>query len=244
MKKSERDAKLSSMTKLKAKALTAYYGHPLKDMKLICIAGTTGKVVVAHLVHKILESAGQRVAVLASEQEIKMGSLHKFLGDAWKAGANYVIVTAASGSLAKGVFYGLPVHIAVMTDYAPNGDFLGPSFSGDKPAESILFDAGPDIVILNHDDVNYPMFRNYAGTKATLSYGKSHFADVLIESSKLYKKGTEIRLNIAGTHFAVASFLVGDSAVEQMAAAAAVASSLKIDTDAIVEGVADYDPDN
>jgi len=28
---------------LKAKLLSAYYGHPLKDMKLICITGSTGK---------------------------------------------------------------------------------------------------------------------------------------------------------------------------------------------------------
>lgn len=240
MRKSEKDAKMGGMTKVKAKALAAYYGHPLKDMKLICVAGTVGKMTVAHLVHKILETAGQRVAVMASDQEIKVGALHKFLSDAWKAGANYVIVTASGDSLAKGAFYGLPVHVAVMTDYALGGDFLGTSL-GDKPAETILFESDPDIVILNHDDVNYSMFRNYAGTKATLTYGRSHFSDVLIESSKLYKKGTEARLNIAGSHFTVASFLTGEAAVGYMAAAAAVATALKIATDSIVEGLADYD---
>ena len=30
--------------KIKAKLLNTYYGHPLKDMKLICVTGTTGKV--------------------------------------------------------------------------------------------------------------------------------------------------------------------------------------------------------
>ena len=37
--------------KLKARVLKSYYGNPLKDMKLIAITGTTGKVTVAHYVH-------------------------------------------------------------------------------------------------------------------------------------------------------------------------------------------------
>lgn len=242
MKNSKRESGISGWTKLKAKLLSTYYGRPLKDMKMICIAGTTGKVTVAHLVHKILETAGQRVAILASDQEIKMGTLHKFLSDAWKAGANYVVVTAPGDSLAKGAFYGLPVHVATLTDYVAGGNFLDGS-ADERPAEMALFEAEPEIVIVNHDDENYPLFRNYAGTKATLTYGKSHFSDILVESSKLYKKGVEAHLNIAGTRFTVASFLTGEQSVGYMAAAAAVATALKIATDPIVEGLADYETD-
>ena len=38
----------SGRQKLKARVLKSYYGNPLKDMKLIAITGTTGKVTVAH----------------------------------------------------------------------------------------------------------------------------------------------------------------------------------------------------
>ena len=48
-------------TKIKAKLLNTYYGHPLKDMKLICITGTAGKVEVAHYVYEILKAAGHPV---------------------------------------------------------------------------------------------------------------------------------------------------------------------------------------
>lgn len=240
MKNDKRDSGIGGLTKIKAKLLSTYYGKPLKDMKMICVAGTTGKVTVAHLIHQILEAAEQRVAILVSDQEIKMGALHKFLGDAWKAGANYVVVTTPGDSLAKGVFYGLPVSVAVMTDYVAGGNFIDGA-SSDKPAETILFESNPEIVVVNHDDDNYPLFRNYAGARATLTYGKSRFSDVLIESSKLYKKGVEAHLNIAGTHFTVASFLTGEQAVGQMAAAAAVASALKVGTDPIIEGIANYE---
>lgn len=240
MMNNKRESGIGGLTKIKAKLLTTYYGKPLKDMKMICVAGTAGKVAVAHMIHQILEAADQRVAILASDQEIKMGTLHKFLGDAWKAGANYVIVTTPGNSLAKGVFYGLPVSVAVMTDYVGGGNFLDGADSS-KPAEAILFEMEPEIVVVNHDDENYPLFRNYAGTKGTLTYGKSRFSDVLIESSKLYKKGVEDHLNIAGTHFTVASFLTGEQVVNQMAAAAAVASALKIGTEPIIEGIANYE---
>lgn len=243
MNKSE-NSKLGGLTKFKAKLLTAYYGNPLKDMKMICVAGATGKRAVAEMIYKVLETAGQKVAVLASDEEIKMGALYKFLGDAWKSGANFVIVTVNADSLAKGVFYGLPIHVAALTNYLASAGFLEDETETDKrPAEMMLFEASPEIVVLNHDDEGYPMFRNFAGTKATLTYGRSHFSDVLIESSKLYKKGSEVHLNIAGMHFTVASFLTGEESVSYMAAVAAVATALKIASDPIVEGVADYEPE-
>ena len=103
--------------KIKAKALKSYYGNPMRDMKLIAITGTTGKTTVAHFVHEILRASGEQVAVLASDQPFKMGMLHKFLSDAWKAGANYVVVTVPAEGLRDNVFYGLPVSVAAMTNF-------------------------------------------------------------------------------------------------------------------------------
>ena len=51
--------------RLKAKLLGTYYGHPIKDMKLICITGTTGKTEVANFVHEILKSAGHPVSIIS-----------------------------------------------------------------------------------------------------------------------------------------------------------------------------------
>ena len=86
----------------------------MKDMKLIAITGTTGKTTVAHYVHEILRAAEEQVAVLASDQPFKMQMLHKFLSDAWKAGANYVVVTVPAEDLRDNVFYGLPVEALVL----------------------------------------------------------------------------------------------------------------------------------
>ncbi|MBR3157190.1 hypothetical protein IKF20_02035 [Candidatus Saccharibacteria bacterium] len=227
--------------RIKAKILKSYYGNPMRDMKLIAITGTTGKVIVAHYVHEILRETGEQVAVLASDQPFKMGMLHKFLSDAWKAGANYVIVTVPAEDLRDNVFYGLPVHVAAMTN------FLTTKLRDMEPeeyldSEKTLFDMKPEYAVLNHDDLNYDTFSEFKGTKGTVSYGQSS-ADVKILNSKLYNKGTEATLSLNSDIVTVATFVTGETAVSYMACAAAIAEALEVDNDKIVDGLANYNPE-
>lgn len=230
----------ASSQKIKAKLLKSYYGNPAKDMKLIAITGTTGKTVVAHYVHEILRASGEQVAVLASDQPFKMGMLHKFLSDAWKAGANYVIVTVPAEGLRDNIFYGLPVNVAAMTNFVTAGlHDMEPEEYLDN--EKTLFDMKPEIVILNSDDINYDTFAEFKGTKETISFGQSG-AEVKILNSKLYPKGTEATLSIKSEVISVATFVAGETAVSYMACATAIASGLGISTDNIIDGIANYEP--
>ena len=230
-----------SSQKIKAKVLKSYYGNPMKDMKLIAITGTTGKVTVAHYVHEILKATGEQVAVLASDQPFKMGMLHKFLSDAWKAGANYVIVTVPAEGLRDNVFYGLPVTVAAMTDFVTAGlSDMEPDEYLDN--EKTLFDMKPEIVVLNHDDLNYDTFAEFKGSKKTITFGQSS-SDVKILNSKLYAKGTEATLSINSEIVTVATFLPGETTVSYMACAAAIAHGLELSNEAIVDGIAEYNPE-
>ena len=230
----------ASSQKIKAKLLKTYYGNPAKDMKLIAITGTTGKTVVAHYVHEILRASGEQVAVLASDQPFKMGMLHKFLSDAWKAGANYVIVTVPAEGLRDNIFYGLPVNVAAMTNFVTAGlHDMEPEEYLDN--EKTLFDMKPEIVVLNSDDINYGTFAEFKGTKETISFGQSG-AEVKILNSKLYPKGTEATLSIKSEVISVATFVAGETAVSYMACATAIASGLGISTDNIIDGIANYEP--
>ena len=226
--------------KVRAKLLKSYYGNPAKDMKVIAITGTTGKVTVAHYVHEILRASGEQVAVLASDQPFKMGVLHKFLSDAWKAGANYVIVTVPAEGLRDNIFYGLPVNVAAMTNFVTAGlhDMEPEEYLEN---EKTLFDMKPEIVVLNGDDLNYDTFADFKGSKETIVFGQSG-ADVKILNSKLYPKGTEVTLSIKSEVISVATFIAGETAVLYMACAAAIASGLGISTDNIIDGIAEYNP--
>lgn len=231
----------SKTQKMKAKMLKSYYGNPMRDMKLIAITGTTGKTTVAHYVHEILKLTGEQVAVLASDQPFKMGVLHKFLSDAWKAGANYVIVTVPAEGLRDNVFHGLPVHIAAMTNFVTAG--LGDMEPEEYlESEKTLFDMKPEYVVLNQDDVNYNTFEVFKGTKATINYGQTG-ADVKILNSKLYTRGTEAILSMKSEVITVATFVPGETAVSYMACAAAIAECLGMTNDNIVNGIAEYNPE-
>lgn len=224
--------------KVRAKFLNSYYGKPIKDMKLIAITGTTGKTHVAHYVHEILRAAGEQVAVMASDQPFSASMLHKFFSDAWKAGANYVIVTAPAKSLQDNVFYNLPVHIAAMTDFATTSltDMTPEEYLA---SEKTLFDMHPENVVLNSDDLNYSTFSNFKGKSHTLTYGES--GELKILNSKLYKKGTEATLSYGSEIITPATFLTGEVSVHYMAAAAAISSLLGIVADKVVEGIANYE---
>lgn len=230
----------SGSQKFKAKLLKSYYGNPMKDMKLIAITGTTGKVTVAHFVHEILKSTGEQVAVLASDQPFRIGMLHKFLSDAWKAGANYVIVTVPAEALRDNVFYGLPVMIAAMTNFVTAGlrDMEPTEYLEN---EKTLFDMKPEIVVLNHDDLNYDVFADFKGTNKTITFGQSS-SDVKVLNSKLYTKGTEATISMNSEVITVASFLPGETTASYMACATAIASSLDIKTENIIDGIAEYEP--
>ncbi|MDO4526598.1 MAG: Mur ligase family protein [Candidatus Saccharibacteria bacterium] len=225
--------------KIKAKLLKSYYGNVTKDMKLIAITGTTGKTTVAHFVHEILRATGEQVAVLASDQPFKMGVLHKFLSDAWKAGANYVIVTVPAEGLRDNVFYDLPIHVAAMTNFVTAGlkDMTPEEYIEN---EKTLFDMEPEIVVLNHDDINYDSFSEFKGTKKTVDFGMTA-SDVKILNSKLYNKGTEATLSIHSDIVTVASFIPGETTVSYMACAVAIGNALGIETEKILDGIANYE---
>ena len=241
MEKSAKKGGIKSKSqKLKIKLLSSYYGNPAKDMKLIAITGTTGKTIVAHLVHEILRANNEQVAVLASDQPFKPTLLHKFLSDAWKAGANYVVLTTPAKTLEDNVFYKLPIHVAAMTNFVTSSlkDMTPEQYLED---EKTLFDMNPEIVVLNSDDLNYDKFAKIKGKTATFKYGKAG-GDVKILNSKLYRKGTEATFSLSPEIITAATFVAGETAVSYMAAAIAIARALGIDSKKIIEGLGNYMP--
>lgn len=235
------ERKRLNLARTKVKLLAAYYGHPARDLRLICITGSTGKSTVAHFVHEILLAANQPAAIFAAEQEVKPTMLHKFLNDAWKAKATYAVITAPATALAKDTFFGLPIYVAALTDFVPSS-LTDLDVNSYLNAKSTLFRMRPEAVVLNRDDAHYPAFAEFRGTTETLTYGASSDSDLRIEGSQLYRKGTEANLSIGQKNFTVASFLTGEPTVSYMACAATIATALNIAPATIADGIANYNP--
>lgn len=242
LKNSNKTSLKTKTQRLKSKALSTYYGNPIRDMKLICITGSTGKSTTAHFLHEILRASGEHVAILASDNEFKVKTLHKFFSNAWKAGANYVIVTAPAESLNKNVFYGLPIEVAALTNYV-DSSLATPTPDEYIKSGSTLFSMNPKIVVLNQDDLYYSEFQKYTGKDKSLTYGHGYNANLKIENSTLYKLGVEACFSLGSNFFTCASFLTGEPVISYMACAAAIASALNIDTSTISDGIANYNPE-
>lgn len=225
------------LQKAKAKFFKTYYSNPAKDLKIIAITGTNGRDVTAHFVQEIIKQRDNRVGLIVDPKSTS--DLYKQLFKIWKTGTDYAVVSADSHALANHLFYGMPIHAAVLTDDISEAPINGAT---SDDAKAILFNTKPDFSILNRDDSNYRIFVEYPSKTATFSYGRDRSADLKVTPGKLYKQGAEATLNYNSERFDVATYVTDENAYLYMAAAATTAFALGFRSDAIVDGIANYEP--
>lgn len=225
------------LQKAKAKFFKTYYSNPAKDLKIIAITGTNGRDVTAHFVQEIIKQRDGRVGLIIDPQSTS--DLYKQLFKIWKTGTDYAVVSTDSHALANHLFYGMPIHAAVITDDINDGVINGAT---SEDAKAILFNTLPDYSILNRDDSNYRVFVEYPSKTATFSYGRDRASDLKVTPGKIYKQGAEATLTYNSERFDVATYITDPNAYLYMAAAAAVAFALGFNSDAIVDGIANYEP--
>ena len=218
-----------TLQKAKAKFFKTYYSNPAKDLKIIAVTGTSGRDITANYLQSIIKAKDNKVGLVIDPKTTS--ELYRKLFKIWKTGTDYVVVSIESSALANHLFYGMPIHVNVITD----------NISED--AKDILFNTTPDFSIINRDDENYETYANYPGKTATLSYGRHHGADLKVVPGKLYKHGAEATLVFNGERFEVATYLTDENVALYMAAAATAAFALDFNSDQIVDGIADYEPE-
>ena len=227
----------SKLQKAKVKFFKTYYSNPAKDLKIIVITGTNGRDITAHFMQEIIKTRDSRAGLIINPKSTS--DLYKQLYKIWKTGTDYAVVSANDAALANHLFYGMPIHIAIITDSL--GDSAVTGAESDN-AKSILFNTKPDFSILNRDDANYRIFVEFPSKTATFSYGTSSSADLKVMPGKIYKHGAEAILVYNGERFDVATYLTDPSVAYYMAAAATAAFAIGFRSDTIVDGIANYEP--
>lgn len=216
------------LQKAKAKLFRTYYSNPAKDLKIIAVTGTNGRDITANYLQSIIKSRDDRVGLIIDPKSTS--DLYRRLFKIWKTGTDYAVISIDSDALAKHFFYGMPIHVLVITD----------NISDD--ARDILFNTTPDYSIINRDDANYDLYAGYPSKTATLSYGRGHDADLKVAPGKLYKHGAEAALSFNNHRFDVATYLTDNDVAFYMGAAATAAFALDFTEDHIIDGIADYEP--
>ena len=246
-----------SYRKSRAKIISARYGNPARDLRVIAVTGTNGKTTTVNFLNEILKEAGYRTAMfstanieIAGEQTVNdtnsttatVARLQKFFRDAKKADVEFALIEATSHALDQYKFEGVPIEMAIMTNLTQDHLDYHKTMENYAAAKAKLFEMNPNFVVLNADDEWFDYFNNFATESQKITYGEGESADVKIEKFKLYKKGSEANLRIDNNvELEIATNLPGEFNIYNMTAAAAGAYLLGISLKDIQEGIANLE---
>lgn len=246
-----------SYRKSRAKIISARFGNPARDLRVIAVTGTNGKTTTVNFLNEILKEAGYRTAMfstanieIAGEQTVNdtnsttatVACLQKFFRDAKKADVEFALIEATSHALDQYKFEGVPIEMAIMTNLTQDHLDYHKTMENYAAAKAKLFEMNPNLVVLNADDEWFDYFNNFATESQKITYGEGESADVKIEKFKLYKKGSEANLRIDNNvELEIATNLPGEFNIYNMTAAVAGAYLLGISLKDIQEGIANLE---
>lgn len=246
-----------SYRKSRAKIISARYGNPARDLRVIAVTGTNGKTTTVNFLNEILKEAGYKTAMfstanieIAGVQTVNdtnsttatVSKLQKFFHDAKKADVEFALIEATSHALDQYKFEGVPIEMAIMTNLTQDHLDYHKTMENYAAAKAKLFEMQPRFIVLNTDDKYFDYFNKFEASEQKITYGESDLAEVKIKSFKLYKKGSEAKLRIDNNvALEIATNLPGEFNVYNMTAAAAGAYLLGISLKDIQEGIANLE---
>lgn len=238
----------------RVQAVSARYGYPARGLRVLAVTGTNGKTTTAHYLNEILKTAGHTTAMfttatieVAGERRLNdlnatvalTADMQRFFADARRAAVDFVVLEVTSHALHQHKLSTVPIECAIMTNLTQDHlDYHG-TMEHYASAKGRLFASQPRYVVLNRDDAWFEFFDEYEAGEQKITYGDSAQAECRIKRVTLYKKGSEVHLEIDHqTRLDLATSLPGKYNVYNMTAAAAAAYLLHVPLDKIQEGVA------
>ena len=241
----------------RVKAVSARYGNPARDLRVIAVTGTNGKTTTVNYINEILKEAGLTTAMfstalieVAGKQKLNdlnmsvgsVAQMQRFFRDAKRARVDYVVLEITSHALHQHKLATVPIEVAIMTNLTQDHLDYHKTMDEYAKAKSKLFDYEPRFIVLNRDDEWFDYFDKFPAGSQKITYGTHDEAEARIDKVKLYRKGSEARVVIDHqTKLDLATALPGKFNVYNMTAAAATAYILGIKRSDIVEGVANLE---
>ena len=241
----------------RVKTVSARYGNPARDLRVIAVTGTNGKTTTVNYINEVLKEAGLKTAMfstalieVAGERKLNdlnvtvatTSQMQRFFRDAKRAKVDYVILEITSHALHQHKLATVPIEVAVMTNLTQDHLDYHKTMEAYAEAKAILFQNEPRFIVLNRDDSWFDYFNQFAAGSQKITYGTDQTAEARIDHVKLYRKGSEARVIIDHqTKLELATALPGKFNVYNMTAAAAVAYILGVKRSDIVEGIANLE---
>jgi UDP-N-acetylmuramoyl-L-alanyl-D-glutamate--2,6-diaminopimelate ligase len=207
--------------RVKSSVVRMKYGNPAKDVKVIAVVGTNGKVTTARFIEEMLQEAGQATVRLEMEhtRAHTAHEVQEFLRLAKKNSAVYAILTLKSEDITEHSLGALPLEAVVVTNVS---NTKAESLEKQVAAIDMLLDQAPKHTVLNRDDLSYEQLAEHISAAQDMTFGEHADSEARIDKKTLYKKGSEVRLVVDHrTSIELATYLVGEANVYNLAAAVA-----------------------
>ena len=235
-----------------------FFGRPADELDLVGITGTNGKTSTSFLVESMVRAAGRRVGLIgtievrfADERRRSVNTtpesldLQRTLREMRTRGVEAVAMEVSSHGLALGRVEGCRFAAAALTNVTQDHlDFHG-DMAGYVDAKVRLFrdHLRPGAAaVVNVDDPSAGAFvaaARAAGARLLrVSRRPDAAAEIAVLRADVRLDGTRATLRVPGGELELASPLVGEFNVENLAVAVGVAVGLGVSHDAIARGVA------
>lgn len=219
---------------LRARIAAMRYRNPARSVRIIGVAGASGKTTTALYLNELLLESGNKVLTLTNHgcflngepqerrYDTSPGAVQRSLALAKNKQVDFVIIEITDSFVATHVLPTLIIEMSIITNDSPSAQTLL-----NQPVNFTVVPSGFDVAGLS------------VAPHQAISFGDDETAEAQIKDVKLLRKGTEIELVVDHqTKFNVATYLVGKANVRNVAAAVSAAYVLAADMSTLEEGVA------
>jgi UDP-N-acetylmuramoyl-L-alanyl-D-glutamate--2,6-diaminopimelate ligase len=222
-----------------------WFRHPSRQLRLVGVTGTNGKTTTCQLIASILREAGHRTAVYSTLEGHASGSfttpnpwaLQRELRRMVNQETEWAVIEVSSHALTLRRVWGLRFDTVVVTNVTRDHLNFHHTMEAYVEAKARLFGGSPAVAVINAGDPWRERFERFAAGRHVL-FGLHPDASVTARQMNRTDPGhISFMLDTPRGMAPVRLRAVGTFAVANALAAAAVASSLGIETETVARGL-------
>lgn len=230
-----------------------FYGDPSKKLSLIGITGTNGKTTITYLVKSILESAGRRVGIIGTNQNIigdkvlltksttpttpNALELQQLFTEMVYNGAEYVVMEVSSHALELDRVYGCTFDVGVFTNLTQDHLDFHKTMENYLNAKAKLFKISKKGVV-NYDDAGGVEIYSRGECPDILRVGINSECDLKAENIKITSRGADFDIIYKGTKYPAHIQIPGTFSVYNAICAAGAAIQAGVGIEDVINGLA------
>lgn len=230
-----------------------FYGNPGEKLSLIGITGTNGKTTITYLIKSILQTAGKRVGIIGTNQNIigdkllltksttpttpNALELQQLFNEMVDNSAEYVVMEVSSHALELDRVHGCRFDVGVFTNLTQDHLDFHKTMENYLNAKAKLF-AISEKGVVNYDDEGGRQIVQKAECGDILTVGLNDGCALKAENISSSSRGSSFDMVYKGESYHVNICIPGRFSVYNAICAAGAALQLGIDIDTIIKGLA------